>query len=225
MKTLFKGIFILISFFSIGQNDTKLITSRKDFPLQAVIGLDALNVLYKGQEYTFSITSSGTYDISVTSKNAEIKLIDDSKKGTGGLRYLVTPIDTGECSISVGNYINETRSVSLVRYTYKVIDFPMPPLQINNIQSGQIITQLSDSTEIKCSFPELSGIFESYEIKSWEVIIGSKTFEGKGNLFTKELIQYINQTKKEFLHLKVKLLKNKTGHNSSEGIYLIRQNE
>ena len=225
MKTLINSYFIFLSFCSIGQNETTLITSRKDFPLQAVVDLDVLNILYKGQDYTFSITSSGTYDLKVTAENGQIKLIEDSKKGTGGLRYTVTPIDTGECSISVGNYINETRSVSLVKYFYTVIDYPTPPIQIQGIQSGQILSQLSETAELKCAYPVESGIFDSYEIKSWEVIIGSKTFEGKGNLLSNELIQYINETEKEFLHLRVKLVKNKTGHISSEGIYLIRLKE
>lgn len=225
MKTIIIGIFTFLSFCSIGQIETKLTTSRKDFPLQAVVNLDVQNVLYKGQDYTFSITSSGDYDLRVTAKNAQIKLIEDSKKGTGGLRYTVTPIDTGECQIHVGNVIDEKRSVSLVMYFYKVINYPMPPLQLNEFQSGQIISQLSDSTELKCAYPKESGVFESYEIKSWEVEIGDKTFTGKGNFLSNELIQFVNQKENEFLHIKVNLFKNRTGYSISEGIYLIRQIE
>lgn len=222
MKTIIIGIFTFLSFCSIGQNETKLITSRKDFPLQAVSKLDVKNILYKGQEYIFSITSSGDYDLSITAINAKIELIEESKKGTGGLQYSVTPIDTGECQIHVGNIINEKRSVSLVMYIYQVINYPMPPLQLNEFQSGQIISQLADSTALICAYPKESGIFESYEIKSWEVKIGDKIFTGKGNLLSDEVIQFVNKKENEFLHIKVNLFKNKTGYSISEGIYLIR---
>lgn len=224
MKLLILGFFLLLSITSIAQEETKIITSRKDFPLQAVIGLDTPPVLYAGQEYAFCATSSGNFDLVVTTHNAKLKLIESSKKGTGGLVYILTPIDTGECTISVGNQTAE-RHFSLVKYHYSVINYPVPPLHLNNINSGQIITNLDDLTTIECSYSKETGVFDTYEIKSWEASIGNKTFNGKGNMLSKEMIDFVNQTPYEFLHLKVELDENKTGHSISEGVFMIRQDK
>lgn len=191
---------IIIMLFSISaySQDTTLITTRGgNIPLQAVLDIETSKILYAGQEYTLTLTTSGNYDIRLTAKNARIQLIEDSKKSTGGLRYTVTPIDTGTCSITIGNQIDEKRTVSLNMQMFNVINFPIPPIQIGRKKSGEIINIIKNSVEINCSYPKETGIYENYEISKWEAKIGEKTFSGSGALFSEELIKYINQTNDE----------------------------
>jgi hypothetical protein len=107
MKSLTYYFIIFFSLSSFAQNDTTVNTSRENVPLQAVLNIESGKTLFAGQEYTFNITTSGDYQLRLTSKNAKIHLIENSKKSTGGLRYSVTPIDTGKLSITIWNVINE----------------------------------------------------------------------------------------------------------------------
>ena len=222
MKTILFSIVLLTAINSIAQNDVTINTSRKDVPLQAVLNIESSNVLFAGQGYTFNLTTSGQYDVRLTAENADIELIKESKKSTGGLRYKVTPIAPGNLSMTISNVIDEKSKVSLSAYNFRVIDYPIPPIQLYKHGGGQIIEQLKDSTKLICAYPSESGIFDSYEIKSWKASIGNKTFTGDGSLLSAEIINYINQADNEFIHLVVELKKNKTGHLSTEAIFLIK---
>lgn len=218
---LMAGLFFSLT--SFAQNDTIVITSRKNVPPQAVLDLESSNILYAGQEYTFWVTTSGVYPLRLTVKNGKVRLDKSSKKTTGGLKYTFTPLEPGECSIGIGNQMDEKRSVGLKAYLFQVIDCPMPPLSLKGMPNSQIITDLKESTEIQCAFPKETCLHDSYEIKSWSATIGDKVFSGQGSILTEELIQYVNQVNHQYLHFEVLLSENKTGHLRSEGIYRIRR--
>lgn len=223
MKFIIYIILFLFSLNSFAQNDTTLTTSRdEEIPLQAVVNLASINKLYVGQEYMFVITTSGYFDVRVTFKNAKVKLIEESKRETGGLRYTVTPIEPGTLSISVYNVTDKGSQVSLLANSYSVSKSPPPSIRITGLTDSQIITNLKDSTTIQCSYPMGSGLFfKNYKVVKWSATIGDKVFTGKGDLLSKELIQYINNLEKGFLHLKITLDENNTGHLTSEAVYLI----
>lgn len=225
MKLISVILIILFSTSTYSQ-DTIIITARgENIPLQAVVNIEASKILYAGQEYTFVLTTSGHHDIHLTAQNAKVQLMEDSKKSTDGLRYNVTPIDTGTCSITISNQINEKRIVNLTMQMFSVINFPIPPIQIGGKKSGEIIHTLKDNLEINCSYPQETGINDRYEVTKWEAKIGEKTFSGNGTLLSNELIKYINQANDEYIHFIATLAENKTGHFKSEAIYLIRKNE
>lgn len=48
----------------------------------------------------------------MSAKNAHVELVENSKRTTGGLLYLVTPLSTGICSITIYNIIDEQHNVS-----------------------------------------------------------------------------------------------------------------
>ena len=58
-----------------------------------------------------------------------------------------------------------------------------------------------------------------------KAVIGEKVFNGTGPLLSEELIQYVNQSKNEYMHLTAFLAKNKTGYVKSEAIYLINNKD
>lgn len=222
MKTILFSLILVATINSIAQNEVVINTSRKKVPLQAVLNLESTKVLYAGQEYTFSLTTSGQYDIRLTAQNAKIELIEDSKKSTGGLRYKITPIEPGKLPLTIWNVIDEKSNVSLSAYNFNVINYPVPPIQLSNHFGGQIIEQIKDSTNLLCAYPRESGIYDTYEIKSWKATIGDKTFSGIGSKLSGEIINYINQADNEFMHLVIELNENKTGHLLSEAIFLIK---
>ena len=213
---------LLVSHRTFAQNDTTLITSRENVPLQAVADIQGIHILYTGQEYTFNLVTSGDYDIRITAKNARVSILEDSKKSTGGLRYKVIPVEPGECSILISNQINESRVVSLKKQVYFVMDCPMPPLYLNRIQSGQIINDLKDSVKIECHYPQEMGIDDNYTVESWSVDVGDKSFSGTGNLLSSDLIKYCRVNNDELLHIKAVLRANNTDHTRSEGIFILR---
>ncbi len=225
MKLIILIFFILFSINAYSQ-DTTLITSRGEhIPPKAVLGIESIkSPLYAGQEYTFEVAASGYHDIQLTAKNAKVEFIEDSKNSTGGFRYSITPIKTGTLTITVGIQVNEQKAVSLIMYTYSVINFPIPTIQLDRKSSGEIIDLLRDSSEIKCSYPLESGIFESYEVLKWVAKMGDKEYHGDGNILSEELITIINEANDEYLHLTAFLAENKTGHLKSEAIYLVRKN-
>ncbi len=222
MKTILSALFLCMTIYSIAQKDVTINTSRKNIVPQAVLDVESTQTLYAGQEYTFNVTTSGNYDIRITAQNAKIEFVELSKKMTGGLIYKVTPIAPGKLSMTVWNVIDAKTKCSLIGRNFDVIDYPVPPIQLSNQTGGQFIEQMQDSTNITCAYPREQGIFESYEIKSWKATIGDKTFTGEGSMLSEEIIQYINQVDNEFMHMVVELNKNKTGHQSSEAIYLIK---
>lgn len=206
--------------------DTTVIISRnqnQQIPLQAVLELESVKTLFVGQEYTFNLTSSGYYDIRITTANASVKLIEESKKSTGGFRYSFTPKETGKCAIIISNQIDEKKVVDLKMQTFQVINYPIPPIHIQKISSGNSIMKLDNASEITCEYSKETGIFEKYEIISWEAIISEKTFGGNGTMLSKELIQHVNEVDHKYMRLTVFLKANKTGHLSSEGIYYIKK--
>jgi len=225
MKPLILCILIFFSISSFSQ-ETVVITSRENVPLQAVMNIGAGNILYAGQEYTFTITTSGEYDIRLETTNVKVHLIEESKLRTGGLSYVITPIDTGWCSIGISNQIDENRTVGLKTHNFKVINYPVPPLRLKGIWwPSQIISNLKYPSEIQCAYNRETGIWDSYEIESWTAKIGNKKFSGQGSLLSEELIQYVNEVDNQYLHFKVVLCENKTGHLKSDGIYYIRKSE
>lgn len=225
MKLIIYIIPFLFSINLFAQNDTTLITTSRneEIPLQAVVNLASIHKLYAGKEYMFEILTSGYFDIRVTFKNAKVKLIEESKRQTGGLRYLVTPVEPGPLSISVFNVTDKGRQVSLLANSYWVSNSPPPNIRLTGLANSQIISNLKDSTTLQCSYPIGSGLFvKNYKVVKWSATIGDKNFTGEGDLLSKELIQYINNLEKGFLHLKITLDENNTGHLNSEAVYLIR---
>lgn len=225
MEKIIYGIFLFLSINTLAQNDTTVNTSRDNPTLQAVLNVESKRILFAGQEYVFNLTTSGQYDIRITAKNAKVELIEESKRTTGGFRYKVTPINPGEMSMTIRNVINEKSQVSLLGQTYSVINYPTPPIQLVGADNGQILDTINDSTTIICAYPFEYGINDTYEVKSWTGKIGDKVYFGNGPLLSMELINYINQVDNEFLHLRVELFENKTGHNETEGVYLIKKNK
>lgn len=224
MKSIIVFSIILFSV-NVYSQDTTLITKRgENIPLQAVLDVEGSKILYAGQEYTFALTTSGNYDIRLTAKNAKVKLIENSKKSTGGFRYTITPIDTGTCSITIGNQIDEKRSVSLKMQMFQVVSYPIPPIQINGVSSGEIIKSIGERAQITCSYPKETGINENYEISKWKATVGDQSFSGTGSVLSEELVQYIKRIDNEYMYLMVDLYENKTNHFKSEGIYLIKKN-
>lgn len=188
MKSIITFTIMLFSLSAYSQDTTVITTRGENIPLQAVLDVESSKVLYAGQDYTFALTTSGNYDIILTAKNARVQLIENSKKSTGGLRYTVTPIDSGTCSITIGNQIDEKRTVSLKMQMFSVINYPVPPIHINRMSSGEIIKTIDDSTQIVCSYPKETGIYENYDVSKWEATVGEKSFSGTGFLLSEELI-------------------------------------
>lgn len=60
--------------------------------------------------------------------------------------------------------------------------YPIPPIHLIGLKTGQSINELADSTVIECSFPKEFGILDNYEIKSWIAVIGDIKFSGDGHL-------------------------------------------
>lgn len=216
-------LFILLSTFSFSQNDTSIVVIRKDFPLQAVLDIDGFRTLFEGQEYRINLTTSGDFPIKIKTTNADVEFLESSKKSTGGLIYKLTPKDTGECTIAIYNVINESRTVNLTLNTYKVIKCPQPTIKFNQFENGEIINKIDDKIELTCSYPKETGIFDKYEILSWTILINDIKFDGKGSSLTNEVIDFLNKNNNIFFHILVNLKENKTGHRTSESIYLVKR--
>lgn len=223
MRHIILTIVLFMSLNCLGQKDTTVVISRENAPLQAVIDMDLGNTLFIGHEYTFTITTSGDFDIKMKVKNASAHI--KSKNGTGGFRCTLIPIDTGECTISVYNIINADRSVSLIMQYFNVVNFYPPSIKLNGVASGQVLNEIEDSVRIQCGYSQEMGFRNNYKIKSWSVKIDNKTFNGKGCFFTKELVQYVNKINDGLLHLTVELDENETGYLKSEGVYIVRFDE
>ena len=118
--------------------------------------------------------------------------------------------------------VDEERSVSLKMQSFQVKEYPAPTILFSKQNSGQILSELSDSTELICAIPWDAGIDNKFEIQSWEIKVGEKVFTGNGPLLTKELIEYFNQSNDEYVHVNVNLAHNKTGYKTAESVYLIR---
>ena len=216
--------FLVFSFLTqtLAQKDTTIITKRDSIHLlQGVVCANSEMVLYSGQKYHFSISVSTDLDIKVNAINANIEFVESSKRGTGGMQYIITPIDTGICRINLG--ARGERDYGLMSRYFNVINYPVPPVFIRDIQSGGVIDNLFDSTTFDCKYPMGSGIFESYAIESWIAKLNDKTFEGKGNYLSKELINEVNRCESQtYLLITLNLSKNQTGHRQTEGIYIIK---
>ena len=220
MTLTFLTLNLMICVFS---QDTTITTSRENIPPQAVIGFEDIKTLFAGQEYTINVSVSGDNPIVISAKNAEVKLIEDSKKSTGGLRYSITPIKAGTVSVTIGYKREDGKTISLLMRMFSVIDFPPPSIEINRLKSGSVIKKLSDSTEIKCLYPMNTGIQDNFEVKSWEIKTGKKIFKGTEAFLSEEFIEYFNNVNDEYIHLTVFLKGNRTEHQKTEAIYLIKK--
>lgn len=194
-----------------------------DVILQGNIEFSSSPELFVGQEYYFIILSNKKdFDLEITSENLKITLTPESKKGTGGLEFKVVPIDTGECVIqlSVGN--DKKRVSSLISRTFHASHYPMPPIFISKIRTGEIISELKQDSKMTCMYDRSLGIFKPFVIKSWTAKLGEKEFTGKGADLSKELINAIDLAKDGFLVLKVELESNNTGYSTSEAVFILR---
>lgn len=232
LLTMKKNPFLIIAIlfaFSLSAQEkapkrTQLITEREpNAILKASIGIQSNHELFVGQEYSMEIVVSGEFDIAVNYTNMHVDLDESSARFTGPLRYSITPIDTGYCSITAGVLTPKGGSISLFMKTFKVVEYPTPPLNIGSISSGEVLQNVDKSSLFSCHYSPSSGIDELYPIESWRAELNGKIYEGNEETFTAELIDAINNcSERSFLHLSAKLLENSTGHLESEGVFIVK---
>lgn len=192
--------------------------------LQGTIDISTKPELFVGHEYYFTMFSNkGSFDLEIKSENLKVTLDEETKKSTGGLGFTVVPLDTGECSImlSVGN--DNKRVSSLILRPFHASVYPMPPVFISSIRSGELIHELTETAKISCEYGMEYGIYESYPIKSWKATFGNIEFSGTGTTLSKELIDAVNQAPtNDVLRLTVELGENKTGYTTSEAVFILK---
>lgn len=217
--TLFTLIFIPTIF---AQNE-KLWIETDDVILQGNIEFSSYPQLFVGQEYYFTvIANKKDFDLEIMSENLEVTLMPESKKQTGGLELRVIPIDTGKCFIQLSVGKDQKRASSLISRSFPVSHYPMPPIFISKIRTGEIISELKQDAELTCMYDRSLGIFKPFVIKSWTAKLGEKEFSGNGTYLSKELINAIDLAKDGFLVLKAELEPNNTGYSFSEAVFILR---
>lgn len=229
MKLLiFLASFILLQKLHAQSDETRnketLIVETEGVVLQGNVDLNTNPELYVGQTYSFTILCSNhEWDLKIESENVSVKLNEKSKKSTGGLNFEVTPLDTGKCNLILYITNEKNKQVCLLSTYYHASTYPIPPVYIGKIRSGEIIDSLKEKTELTCKYDGGSGIFETYPILSWSADINNKKFSGTGNVLNNDLISEINNSGSNIaLKLTVNLDKNKTGYEVSEAIFLIK---
>jgi hypothetical protein len=192
--------------------------------LQGNIDFGTNPEMFVGQTYYFiMISNDNDWDLKIESENLQVSLNEKSKKATGGLTFDVTPLDTGDCRIVLYITNDKGRQVCLQASTYHASKYPMPPVFIAGIRSGEIIDELKESAELSCKYGHGSGIFKEYSILSWSAVLGDKKFSGTGTKLSMQLIEAINSSfVNEILRLTVELSENKTSYKISEAVYLIK---
>jgi|GEM_PF-3267811 len=192
--------------------------------VKGTVAVETSPTLYVGHEYEFTIMSNyAEFDLIIDSKNLKIALDESSKKNTGGLIFKVIALDTGTCNIVLTLGKDKERKANLISRSFKAVNYPAPPVYIGDVRSGEVLTEVKETTELKCKYDPASGIFESYPVESWQAKLGDRTFSGTGTKLTKELVNAINSvSSKEILEMTVQLKKNNTGFRISEAVYLIR---
>lgn len=222
MKYLIIMGFLVISPVLFSQNEKTLWVETEGVVAQGNISFESIPELFVGQEYFFTIIINNKQDIEIKSENLKVILNESTKKGTGGLGFKITPIDTGECKIYVSMGNSGKRTASLVLKTFHASEYSKPPVFIEGIRSGETITKLTENAELSCKYDPSLGIFDSYMIKSWQAKLGDKDFSGSGTKLTKEFIEALNNSSKEVLEITVQLDKNKTGFKSSEAVFIVK---
>lgn len=215
---------ILISIPTVfAQKSKTLWVDPEGIIVKGTAAVEAVQPLFIGQEYEFTIMSNhAEFDLIIDSENLKVVLDESSKKNTGGLIFKITPIDTGMCNIVLTLGKNKERKANLISRNFQAVKYPMPPVFIGNIRSGEIITKIDDSMELSCKYDPAYGIFDSYPIESWNAKLGNLSFSGTGTHLSKEFIEALNQVSaNEVLILTVQLSKNKTKYKTSEAVYLI----
>lgn len=218
--TLFSVCFSCFAAFA--QEKITIVESRKDVPLQAVVGLDANPQLFVGQNYLLSIGVSSEHDVKIDFTNLKAELMEVSKRSTGGLMYTVTPLDTGTCWVSVG-VITETSRHGLLSSRFQAIPYPVPPVFLSETCTGEVLSTLPDDAKLTCKYPRGSGVYDNYTIDSWTARLGEQTFNGKGNTVSRELIEAVNKhSAEQILRITANLSENKTGHVRSEAVFIVQ---
>jgi hypothetical protein len=225
MSTLkLSSLFLILTInFCFSQKESILLVQRDYQILQGVVSFESVVELYVGQEYYFTITVNDVIDMEIQSENLSVKLDENSKKRTSGLFFTVTPLDTGECKIWLSAGRKADKMSGLLLKSFHATHYPMPPVYIANVRSGDIINELNESPEISCKYAPESGIFESYPIKSWSAKLGSQEYSAKGNVFSSDLVNAVNTALPgEVLKVTVELEKNATGFKKSEALFLLK---
>jgi hypothetical protein len=220
MKQIILFISLIVSHLTYSQYDVTT-TDRKNTVLQATFSLVSSIPLFAGQQYTIYVAESGAYDVFLKTENLKVEFIEGSKNSTGGLGYKITPIDTGICYLAVGAIVDK-KNISLLAQNYKVINYPVPPIFISDNLFNSVVSKNEINSKIVCNYPKAYGIMDAYPIKSWTINIENTTIKGDGDQLTIEALNAIKNSKTEILQISVVLEKNPTGHQSSEGVFIIR---
>lgn len=229
MKSILLSILILFTqntFAQESETNTSqiLIVETDDVIVQGNVDLNSNPELFVGETYFFTILANmKDWDLKIETENLTIKLNEESKKGTGGLNFEVTPIDTGFCEFVLYIVNDKPKQVCLQSSRYHASKHLMPPVFIGSIRSGDVINEIKEATELSCKYGGGSGVFEEYPILSWTADLEGEKFSGKGTKLSKQLIEAINESSEnKVLKLTVELSENKTGYNKSEAVYLIK---
>ena len=223
-----KSILILCTFIYLApvfaQKQKTLKVKNDDLILKGIVAFESVPELFVGQEYFFTMISNNTnLDLEIMSENLNVTLLPESKKTTGGLRFKVVPLDTGDCMIQLALVTEEKRTVGLVAHFFHASLYPMPPVFIAGIRSGETITELDTSAGLSCRYDQSMGIFEPYEITSWTAKLGALEFTGTGSSLSSQLIDAVNKASaNEVLRLTVELGKNNTGYKTSEAVFMLK---
>lgn len=217
---------LLTSFGLNAQNDTIVIVERgENTILQAVVNLESSKTLYKGHSYFLNIVASSNDDIRINAKNVKIHFEAKGSQSTGGMRCVFTPIDTGYCSVTVGLIRDMNTQFSLLNQNYKVVEYPMPTVYLNNVPSGSIISSTNDILNLRCKYDPSSGVFDNFEILSWKAKLNGEVYEGTGNVLSELLTNDIQSSEFDsVLQLEVTLKENITGFLTAKSIYIINLN-
>lgn len=223
MKFILLTLFAVISITGLSQDERELITERSEKSILKGMVSSVPYELIIGQSYDISVLASTTHDLKINTKNLDIVLDSSCFRSTGAYRYTVTPLEVGDCRLSVGLIIDEKKSVSLFSRLFRAIEPPAPSIYINRIVSGKILGQLDKSTSITCTYPSTYVIEDNFPIKRWKAELNGEQFEGQGKVLSNELQEAINScSKRSSLYIKVSLEENATGHSETEAIYIVK---
>ena len=126
--TLITLVSVLISLNSFGQinnsSDTLIIRKNNALNLFKAVVSSPSTTLIKDSSNYMSILTNNDLDIKVILSNGTVELSDKTgmHRSTGGYGILVSPNKIGDYSVSVYRVLEDNTQVSLVSYSFNVIE-------------------------------------------------------------------------------------------------------
>lgn len=188
--------------------------SAQNYPT-GILDIENHPSLYRNVGHNIKVVAHGYDSTHIEVDNGNLKKIEGSN-----YLYVLTPIDTGVCNISIyGVMTNGDVLPPVAFYQFNVEDIPSPELFINEVSSGNNISLTDNSFSLTCGYRAGIALFDEFEVIGYRILPKKKMNELNSGIIPRKYLRKKKCSRSIIVEARVK--NNKNEISSVKGVWLV----